>query len=151
MHLEIFGFFSPARDDHERGFTTAQEVSDWAATSRFINPHPAVRSLKFKGERKMHNKFLDHDSLITSAGPKKHLDAHTTLALLCKRKEFDDAARAKYLFRKATKVFSRNLVKGWTDLGYLVDVKAVTDAMRARVLVGIEDRKLEGRDGQVER
>ena len=80
LHLEIFGFFSPARDDHERGFTTAQEVSDWAATSLFFDPHrllPAVKSLKFKGERKMHNKFLDHlDSLIASAESKKHLDAH---------------------------------------------------------------------------
>ena len=50
--------------------------------------------------------------------------------------------RAKYLFRKTKKVFSGNLVKEWTGLGYWVDIKIVTDAVRARVLVGIEDRKL---------
>jgi hypothetical protein len=79
-HLEIFGFFGLARDIHERGFSTTQEVFNWVATSRFFNPHrllPAVRGLKFKDGRKMHNEFLDYlDSLIASAESKKQLDVH---------------------------------------------------------------------------
>jgi len=79
-HLEISKFSSPAHDDHERGFTMAQEASDWAATSRFFNPHrllPTMKSLKFKGERKIHNKFLGYfDSLIASPESRKHLDVH---------------------------------------------------------------------------
>jgi hypothetical protein len=79
-HLEIFGFFGLARDVHERGFSTTQEVFDWVATSRFFNPHrllSAMKRLKFKGERKMHNEFLDYlDSLIGSAESKKQLNVH---------------------------------------------------------------------------
>ena len=156
-HLEIFKFFSLARDDHERGFTTAQEVFDWVTTSRFFNPHrllPAVKGLKFKGERKMHNEFLDYlGSLIASAESKKRLDLHAiqdeALVLFGKRKEFDDAVREKYLFREAKKVFSGNLVKEWTGLGYWADVKTVTDAMRVRVLVGINDRNRDWREEMI--
>ena len=125
-HLEISKFSGPIRDNHERGFTTAQEVSDWAATSRFFDPHwllPAMKSLKFKGERVVHNEFLEHlDSLIASEESKKRLDVHAiqdeALALFGRRKEFDDAVREKYLFRETKKVFGGNLVKEWAGLGY---------------------------------
>jgi hypothetical protein len=156
-HLEIFGFFGLARDVHERGFTTTQEVFDWVATSRFFNPHrllPAMKSLKFKGERKMHNEFLDYlDSLIVSAESKKQLDVHAiqdeALAFFGKKKEFDDAVREKYLFREAKKVFSGSRVKEWTGLGYWADVKTVTDAMRVRVLVGVDGRNGDWREEMI--
>jgi len=103
-----------------------------------------MKSLKFKGERKMHNEFLDYlGSLVASEEPKKRLDVHViqdeALASFGKRKEFDDAVREKHLFREAKKVFSGSLVKEWTGLWYWGDVKTVTDAMRVRVLVGIDD------------
>jgi len=149
-HLEIFEFFGLPHDVHERGFTTAQEVFDWVTTSRFFNPHrllPATKSVKFKGERKMLNEFFDYlESLIASAESKTRFDVHAiqdeALALFGKREEFDDAVRQKYLFREAKRVLSGNLVKEWTGLSYWADVKTVTDAMRVRVLVGID-----GRDG----
>ena len=145
-HLQIFEFFGLAYDTHERGFTTALEVFDWVATSRFFNPDrllPAIKSLKFKGERKMHNEFLDYlGSRIASEESKERLDVHAiqddALALFGKRKELDDAVREKYLFREAKKVFSGSLVKEWTGLSYWGDVKIVTDAMRIRVLDGVE-------------
>jgi len=64
----------------------------------------------------MHNEFLDRlDSFIASADSKKGLDIHAIQdevhVLFGKRKEFDDAVRAKYLFREAKKVFGGNLVK----------------------------------------
>jgi len=156
-HLEIFEFFDLAHDVHERGFTTAQEVFEWVATSRFFNPHrllPAVKNLKFKGERKMHNEFLDYlNSLIASAELKKRFDVHAiqdeVLALFGKRKEFDDAVRDKYLFREAKKIFSGSMVKEWTSLGYWGDVKTVTDAMRVRVLDGIDGEKGDWREEMI--
>ena len=113
-----------------------------------------MKSLKFKGERKMHNEFLEYlDSLIASAESKKRFDVHAiqdeALALFGKRKEFDDAVREKYLFREAKKVFSGSLVKEWTGLTYWADVKTVTDAMRVRVLVGIDDRNGDWREEMV--
>ena len=146
-HIETFKFFGLARDAHERGFTTAQEVFDWVATSRFFNPHrllPAVKAIKFKGERKMHNEFLDYLGSLTASGEsKERLDVHAiqdeALALFGKRKEFDDAVREKYLFQEVKKVFSGSLVKEWAGLSYWGDVKTVTDAMRVRVLDGIGD------------
>lgn len=92
----------------------------------------------------MHNEFLDYlGSLIASAESKKHFDVHAiqdeALALFSKREELDGAVREKYLFREAKKVFSGSLVKEWTGLTYWGDVKTVTDAMRVRVLVGMDD------------
>jgi hypothetical protein len=156
-HLEIFEFFGLARDAHERGFTTVQEVFDWVATSRFFNPHrllPAMKSLKFKGERKMHNEFLNYlGSLIASEESEKRLDVRAiqdeALALFDKRKEFDDEVREKYLFREAKKVFSGSLVKEWTGLSYWGDVKIITDAMRVRVLDGTNDRDRDWREEMI--
>ena len=130
---------------------------DWVATSRFFNPHrllPAMKSLKFKGERKMHNEFLDYlGSLIASEGSKKPLDVHAiqdeALALFGKKKEFDDAVREKYLFREAKKVFSGSLIKEWTGLSYWGDVKTVTDAMRVRVLDGVDDKDKDWREEMI--
>ena len=155
--LEIFEFFGLARDAHEQGFATAQKVFEWVATCRFFSPHrllPAMKSLKFKGERKMHNEFLDYlDSLIASAESKKRFDVHAiqdeALALFGKRKELDDAVREKYLFREAKKVFGGSLVKEWTGLVYWADVKTVTDAMRVRVLVGIDDKDGDWREEMI--
>ena len=70
-----------------------------------------MKSLKFKGERKVHNEFLDHpDSLIASAEWKKHLHLHAiqdkALTHFGKSKESDDAVGEKYPFREAKKVFS---------------------------------------------
>ena len=155
--LETFEFFGLDHDVHERGFTTAQEVFDWVATSRFFNPHrlfPAMKSLKFKGERKMHNEFLDYlGSLIASEGSKKRFDVHAiqdeALALFGKRKEFDDTVREKYLFREAKKVFSGSLIKEWTGLSFWGDVKTVTDAMRVRVLDGIDKKDKDWREEMI--
>ena len=82
-----------------------------------------MKSLKIKGERVVHNEFLEHlDSLIASEESKKRLDVHAiqdeALALFGRRKEFDDAVREKYLFRETKKVFGGNLVKEWAGLGY---------------------------------
>lgn len=156
-HLETFQFFGLDREAHERGFSTAPEVFDWVASSRFFNPHrllPAMKSLKFKGERKMHNEFLDYlGSLIASEEPKQRLDVHATqdeaLALFGKRKELDDAVREKYLFREAKKVFSGSMVKEWAGLAFWADVKTVTDAMRARVLDGIDDKDRDWREEMI--
>lgn len=156
-HLEIFEFFGLAHDVHERGFTTAQEVFDWVATSRFFNPHrllPAMQSLGFKGKRKMYAEFLDYlGSLIASAESEERLDIHAiqdeALALFGKRKEFDDAVREKYLFCEAKRVFSGSLVKEWTGLEYWRDVKTVTDAMRVQVLVGIDDENKDWREEMI--
>ena len=156
-HLEIFKFFGLPHDVHERGFTTAQEVFNWVAISRFFNPHrllPAIKSLKFKGERKMLTEFLDYlESLIASAESKKRFDVHAiqdeALALFGKRQEFDNAVREKYLFREAKKVFGGNLVKEWTGLAYWADVKVVTDAMRVRVLVGIDGENGDWREEMI--
>ena len=103
-----------------------------------------MKSLKFKGERKMHNHFLDYlGSLTASEEPVKRLDVHAiqdeALAHFSKRKEFDDAVREKYLFREATKVLSGNVVKEWAGLSYWGEVKTVTDATRVRILDGIND------------
>jgi len=156
-HLEIFEFLGLTREDHERGFATAQEVFDWVTTCRFFDPRrllASMKSLKFKGERKMHNEFLDYlGSLIASGWPEKHLDVHAiqdeALAFFGKRKEFDDAVREKYLFREAKKVFSGSLVKEWTGLTYWGDVKTVTDAMRIRVLDGVDDEGGDWREEMV--
>ena len=80
-----------------------------------------------------------------------HVIQDEALAVSGKRKGFDDAVRENHLFREAKETFSGNLVKGWTDFRYWMGVKTVTDAMGVRVLVGIEDRKLEGGNGQVRR
>ena len=154
---ETFEFFGLDRDAHERGFATAQEVFDWVASSRFFNPHrllPAMKGLKFKGERKMHNEFLDYlGSLTASEGSKKRLDIHAiqdeALALFGRRKEFDDTVREKYLFREAKKVFSGSLIKEWTGLSFWGDVKTVTDAMRVRVLDGIEGKDKDWREEMI--
>ena len=146
-HLETFEFFGLDPDVHERGFTTAQEVFSWVATSRFFNPHrllPAMTSLGYKGKRKMYDEFLDYlESLVASAESETRFDIHAiqdeALALFGKREEFDQAVREKHLFRAAKKVFSGNLVKEWTGLAYWADVKAVTDAMRVGVLIGVDD------------
>lgn len=156
-HLETFEFFGLDRDVHEQGFTTAQEVFDWVATSRFFNPHrllPAMKSLGFKGKRKMYEEFLDYlESLIASAESESRFDIHAiqdeALALFGKREEFDQAVREKYLFREAKKVFSGNLVKEWTGLVYWADVKTVTDAMRAGVLIGVNDENGDWREEMV--
>ncbi|KAF9646700.1 hypothetical protein BDM02DRAFT_3254913 [Thelephora ganbajun] len=156
-HHEIFEFFGLARGVHEQGFTTAQEVFDWVTTSRFFNPHrllPAMKNLKFKGERKMHNEFLDHlRSLISSGESQNPLDVHAiqdeALALFCKREEFDNAVREKYLCRKVKEVFRGSLVKEWTGLSYWGDVKVVTDAMRVRVLDGIDAADKDWREEMV--
>ena len=113
-----------------------------------------MKSLKFKGERKMHQEFLDYlESLIASGEPKEHLDVHAiqdeALALFGKRREFDDAVREKYLFREAKKVFSGSLVKEWTGLLYWGDVKTITDAMRVRVLDGIDDENRDWREEMI--
>jgi len=142
----IFEFFGLDFGVHERGFTTAQEVFEWVAGSRFFSPHrllPATQGIKFKGERKMYNEFLDYlRSLIASGESKALLDVPAiqdeALSLFGKRKEFDDAVREKHLFREAKRVFSGSLVKEWTGLSYWKDVKTVTDAMRDRVLDGID-------------
>ena len=103
-----------------------------------------MKSLKFKGDRKMHNEFLDYLGSLTAseAEEPKHLDVHAiqdeALDRFSKRKEFDDAAREKYLLREA-KVFSGSMVKEWTGLSYWWDVKTVTGAMRVRVHDGIDD------------
>ena len=102
----------------------------------------------------MHNEFLDYlDSLIASAESKKRFDVHAiqdeALALFGKRKELDDAVREKYLFREAKKVFGGSLVKEWTGLVYWADVKTVTDAMRVRVLVGIDDKDGDWREEMI--
>ena len=154
---EIFKFFGLARDIHVRGFTTAQEVFDWVANSRLFNPHrllPAVKGLKFKGERKMHSEYLDYlGSLVASAEPQERFDAHViqdeALSLFGKRKEFDEAVREKHLFREAKKVFSGNRVKEWTGLAYWKDVKTVTDAMRVRVLGGTDTTDKDWREEMV--
>lgn len=91
----------------------------------------------------MYNEYLDYlRSLIASGEPRKHLDVHAiqdeALSLFGKRKEFDDAVREKYLSRESKKVFSGSLVKEWTGLSYWKEVKAVADAMRDRVLDGID-------------
>ena len=91
----------------------------------------------------MYNEFLDYlRSLIASEGSNKSLDVHAiqdeALSLFGKRKEFDDAVREKYLFREAKKVFGGSRVKEWTGLSYWKDIKAVTDAMRDRVLDGTD-------------
>jgi hypothetical protein len=113
-----------------------------------------MKSLKFKGERKMHNEFLDYLGLLTaSEEPAKRLDVHAiqdeALALFGKRKEFDDAVREKHLFREAKKVFSGSMVKEWTGLSYWGDVKTVTDAMRIRVLDGIDDGDRDWREEMI--
>jgi len=157
LQLEIFEFFGLSHDGHERGFTTAQEVFDWVTTSRFFNPHrllPAMKSVRFRGERKMHNEFLDYlGSLVASGEPKERLDVHAiqdeALSLFGKRKEFDDAVREKYLFREAKKVFSGSMVKEWTGLSYWKDVKIVTDAMRDRVLAGTNDEDGDWREEMI--
>jgi hypothetical protein len=155
--LEVFEFFGLSHDAHERGFATAQEAFDWVTTSRFFNPHellPAMKTLKFNGERKMHNEFLDYlGSLTASEEPAKRLDVHAiqdeALAHFGKRKEFDDAVREKYLLREAKKVLSGSMVKEWTGLSYWVDVKTVTDAMRVRVLDGIDDGDRDWREEMI--
>jgi len=112
-----------------------------------------MKSLKFKGERKMHNEFLDHLYSLISAESKKRLDVHAiedeALTLFGKRKEFDGAVKEKCLFCDAKKVFSGNLVKEWTGFGCWADVKAVTDTMRVRVLVGIDNRNGDWREGMI--
>lgn len=110
--------------------------------------------VKFKGERKMFNEFLDYlRSLIASQGSRKRLDVHAiqdeALTLFGKRKEFDDAVKEKYLFREAKKVFSGSLVKEWTGLSFWKDVKTVTDAMRDRVLDGIDTPDRDWREEMV--
>ena len=153
----IFEFFALNHDVHERGFTTAQEAFEWVGRSRFFNPHrllPAMKGIKFKGERKMYNEFLDYlRSLIASEEPEKRLDVHAiqdeALSLFGKRKEFDDVVREKYLFREAKKVFSGSLVKEWTGLSYWKDIKTVTDAMRDRVLDGIDTPNRDWREEMV--
>jgi hypothetical protein len=57
--------------------------------------------------------------------------------------------REKYLFREAKKVFSGSRVKEWTGLGYWADVKTVTDAMRVRVLVGVDGRNGDWREEMI--
>ncbi|KAF9783096.1 hypothetical protein BJ322DRAFT_1109995 [Thelephora terrestris] len=154
---EIFDFFGLVRDVHERGFTTAQEVFEWVETSRFFNPHrllPAMKSLKFKGERKMYHEFLDYlGSLVASAESQMHLNVHAiqdeALSLFGKRKEFDDAVRGKYLSREAKKVLSGSLVQEWTGLSYWKDVKTVTDAMKVRVLDEIDTTDADWREEMV--
>ena len=91
----------------------------------------------------MYDEFLDYlRSLIASEAPNGNLDVHAiqdeALFLFGKRKEFDDAVREKYLFCEAKKVFNGNRVKKWTGLEYWKDIKTVTDAMRDRVLDGID-------------
>ena len=103
-----------------------------------------MKSLKFKGDQKMHNEFLDYlGSLTASEEPTKHLDVHAiqdeALDRFSKRKEFDNAAREKYLLREAKKVFGGSMVKEWTGLSYWWDVKTVMGAMRVRVHDGIDD------------
>ena len=154
---KIFEFFGLNLDIHERGFTTAQEVFEWVAGSRFFNPRrllPAMGGVKFKGERKMFNEFLDYlRSLIASEESEKRLDVHAiqdeALTLFGKRKEFDDEIREKYLFREAKKVFSGHLVREWTGLSYWKDVKIVTDAMRVRVLDGVNHSDIDWREEMV--
>jgi len=156
-HLETFEFFGLDREVHERGFTTAQEVFSWVATSRFFDPRrllPAMKSLGFKGKRKMYDEFLDYlESLVASAESENRFDIHAiqdeALALFGKREEFDRAVREKYLFREAKKVFSGTLVKEWTGLVYWGDVKIVTDAMRAGVLIGVDDGSGDWREEMV--
>lgn len=151
---EIFEFFGLVRDVHDRGFTTSQQVFDWVATSRFFNPHqllPAMKGCKFKGERKMYHEFLDYlGSLVAPAEPQSHLDIHAiqdeALSLFGKRKEFDDAVKEKYLSREGKKVLSGSLVKEWTGLSYWKEVKTVTDAMRVRVLDGINTTDADWRE-----
>ena len=82
-----------------------------------------MKSLEFKGERKMHNEFLDYlGSLTASEEPTERLDVHAiqdeALTRFGKREGFDDAVREKYLFREAKKVFSGSMVKQWTSLSY---------------------------------
>ena len=91
----------------------------------------------------MCDEFLGYlRSLIASGGSKKHLNIHSiqdeALSLFGKRKELDDAVREKYLLREAKKVFGGSLVKEWTGLSRWQDVKTVTDAMRDRVLDGVD-------------
>jgi len=100
----------------------------------------------------MYNEFLDYlGSLVASDEPGTRLDVQAiqdqALSLFGKREEFDNAVREKYLFCEAKKVFSGSLVKEWTGLVYWGDVKAVTDAMRVRVLGGSDDK---GRDWREE-
>lgn len=102
----------------------------------------------------MINEFSDYlGSLIASAESKKRFDVHAiqdeALALFGKREEFDSAVREKYLFREAKKVFSGNLVKEWTGLVHWADIKTVTDAMRVRVLVGVDDENKDWREEMV--
>ena len=102
----------------------------------------------------MHNEFLDYLGSLTDPGePTKRLDVHAiqdeALARFGKRKEFDDAVREKHLFREAKKVFSGSMVKEWTGLSYWGDVKAVTDAMRVRVLDGIDDGDRDWREEMI--
>ena len=102
----------------------------------------------------MCNEFLDYlGSLIASDEPGKRLDVQAiqdqALSLFGKRVEFDNAVREKYLFREAKKVFSGSLVKEWTGLVYWGDVKAVTDAMKVRVLGGSDDKDRDGREEMI--
>jgi len=98
--------------------------------------------------------FLDYlGSLVASGEPKERLDVQAiqdqALSLFGKREEFDNAVREKYLFREAKKVFSGSLVKEWTGLVYWGDVKAVTDAMRVRVLGGSDDKDRDWREEMI--
>lgn len=113
-----------------------------------------MKSIKFKGERKMYHEFLRHlECLIASTEPEKPLDVRAVqdeaLSLFGKRKEFDDAVRGAYLFCEAKKVLSGSLVKEWTGLLSWKDVKTVTDAMRVRVLDGIDGTKVDWREEMV--
>lgn len=145
---EIFEFFDLPLDVHARGFATNQEVFDWAAGSRFFEPHkllPAMKAFRFKGERKMYQEFVDYlKSLIASAKPQKFLDVSAiqdeALSLFGKRKEFDDKVREMYLQCEVNKVFDGNMVKEWTGIPqkHWRDLKAITDAMRDRVLDGVD-------------
>lgn len=100
-----------------------------------------MKSLKFKGERKMCREFLGFLGPLTATS-KISLDVKATqdkaLSVFGKRKEFDDTVRDIYLFCEVKKVFSGSLVKEWAEISYWKDVKIVTDAMRVRVLEGID-------------
>lgn len=102
----------------------------------------------------MYHEFLGYlGSLVASAESQSHLDVHTiqdeALSLFGKRKEFDDAVKEKYLFREAKKVLSGSLVQEWTGLSYWKEVKTVTDAMRVRVLDGINPTGADWREEMI--
>jgi hypothetical protein len=103
-----------------------------------------MKSLKFKGERKMHNEFLDYlGSLIASEveeafGRPRH--PRRSSCLVRQEEGIRRRSEGEVSLPRGEEGIQRKSGQGVDGSFVLGDVKTVTDAMRVRVLVGIDDR-----------